>query len=189
MLLIFRPPTRDQHTNDDFNDRSNERRKLNVRHFTVSSLHFSVPFSHVFSTPLQYRRTRLLSFLDHVEIELKEARGGSLWENGKGGGNRYLSYLPQCNVLICLDVVLLSTQGAKSGSQKNHHTQNKKNTQNTKNKKEQGGVVDRSKGVYVGTAHQSKGLEWKVVFVVGMHDGESFFCVFVFCCPMYRPSD
>ena len=94
------------------------------------------------------------------------------------GGNRYLSYLPQCNVLICLDVVLLSTQGAKSGSQKNHHTQNKKNT---KNKKEQGGVVDRSKGVYVGTAHQSKGLEWKVVFVVGMHDGESFrFFVFLF---------
>jgi len=92
-------------------------------------------------------------------------------------------------------VVLLSTQGAKSGSQKNHHTQNKKNTKskkntkNTKNKKEQGGVVDRSKGVYVGTAHQSKGLEWKVVFVVSMHDGESFFCVFVFFCPMYRPSD
>ena len=48
--------------------------------------------------------------------------------------------------------------------------------------KEQGGV-DRSKGVYVGTAHQSKGLEWKVVFVVGMHDGESFFCVFVVFLP------
>jgi superfamily I DNA/RNA helicase len=84
---------------------------------------------------------------------------------------------------MCLDVVLLSTQGAKSGSQKNHHTQNKKNTKNKKNKKEQGGVVDRSKGVYVGTAHQSKGLEWKVVFVVSMHDGESFFCVFVFFLP------
>ena len=95
----------------------------------------------------------MLSFLDHVEIELKEARGGSLWENG-GGGQKH---------------------------QKHH-------TQNTKNTKEQG-VVDRSKGVYVGTAHQSKGLEWKVVFVVGMHDGESFCCVFGFFCPMYRPSD
>jgi superfamily I DNA/RNA helicase len=107
----------------------------------------------------------LLSFLDHVEIELKEARGGSLWENG-GGGQKHQKH-------------------------QKHHTQNKKNkknTQNTKNTKEQG-VVDRSKGVYVGTAHQSKGLEWKVVFVVGMHDGESFCCVFVFFGPMYRPSD
>ena len=95
----------------------------------------------------------MLSFLDHVEIELKEARGGSLWENG-GGGQKHQKH-------------------------QKHHTQNKKNTKNTKEQ----GVVDRSKGVYVGTAHQSKGLEWKVVFVVGMHDGESFrffcFCFFL----------
>jgi superfamily I DNA/RNA helicase len=26
-------------------------------------------------------------------------------------------------------------------------------------------------GIYIGTAHQSKGLEWKVVFVVSMNDG------------------
>jgi hypothetical protein len=32
---------------------------------------------------LEYRRKRLLSFLDHVELELKEARNGDLWKSNR----------------------------------------------------------------------------------------------------------
>ena len=43
---------------------------------------------------------------------------------------------------------------------------NKHNKHNKHSKKKGQVAVDGNQGVYVGTAHQSKGLEWKVVFVV-----------------------
>ena len=100
---------------------------------------------------LEYRRVRLISFLDHVECELRESRGGGLWnkKNLKSSKN---------------------SKNLKSKSNSKNKT-NSNNNSSSSSSSVSSSVSSSAKGIYLGTVHQSKGLEWKTVFVVSMSDG------------------
>ena len=105
---------------------------------------------------LEYRRVRLISFLDHVECELRESRGGGLWNKKNLKSSKNSKNLKS---------------KSKSNSKNKTNSNNNSSSSSSSSSSVSSSVSSSEKGIYLGTVHQSKGLEWKTVFVVSMSDG------------------
>ena len=85
----------------------------------------------------EYRRKRLVEFLDSMELELKEARGGLLWNQCSKNEERRKKK---------------GRNGGSSGGSRRKTNEKAGHSSDASS--------GNSPGVWLGTVHQSKGLEW-----------------------------